>query len=100
MGGQKIMLYWLPRKRPWEKWFVGLTVEADQHSVGEGRWHRGRNRRQHTVYRRGRGFSIQGKVLGITSGSCRGQQGLVTTCKDSPNEAKCRRRREPNGSGA
>ena len=36
----------------------------------------------------------------ITSGSCRGQQGLVTTCKDSPNEAKSRRRREPNGSGA
>ena len=26
--------------------------------------------------------------------------GLVTTCKDSPNEAKSRRRREPNGSGA
>ena len=36
----------------------------------------------------------------ITSGSCRGQQGLVTTCKDSPNEAKNRRRGEPNGSGA
>ena len=36
----------------------------------------------------------------IMSGSCRGQQGLVTTCKDSPNEAKSRRRREPNGSGA
>ena len=36
----------------------------------------------------------------ITSGSCRGQQGLVTTCKDSPNEAKSRRRRELNGSGA
>src|SRR5262245_23084856 len=35
----------------------------------------------------------------ITSGSCRGQQGLVTTCKDSANEAKCRRRRERNGSG-
>src|SRR5215471_14951437 len=35
----------------------------------------------------------------IMSGSCRGQQGLVTTCKDSPNEAKNRRRREPNGSG-
>jgi len=35
----------------------------------------------------------------ITSGSCRGQQGLVTTCKDSPNEAKHRRKREPNGSG-
>ena len=35
----------------------------------------------------------------ITSGSCRGQQGLVTTCKDSPNEAKNRRRRELNGSG-
>src|ERR1700758_3995936 len=35
----------------------------------------------------------------ITSGSCHGQQGLVTTCKDSPNEAECRRRREPNGSG-
>jgi hypothetical protein len=50
-------------------------------------------------YRRGRGSSIQGKVLGITSGSCRGQRGLVTTCKDSPNEAKSRRRREPNGSG-
>ena len=35
----------------------------------------------------------------ITSGSCRGQQGLGTTCKDSPNEAKCRRKRELNGSG-
>src|SRR5262245_49970003 len=39
------------------------------------------------------------RLLEITSGSCRGQQGLVTTCKDSPNEAKNRRRREPNGSG-
>jgi len=28
------------------------------------------------------------RLLEITSGSCRGQQGLVTTCKDSPNEAK------------
>ena len=35
----------------------------------------------------------------ITSGSSRGQQGLRTTCKDSSNEAKCRSRREPNGSG-
>ncbi len=35
----------------------------------------------------------------ITSGSCRGRQGLGTTCKDSSNEAKRRRRREPNGSG-
>src|SRR5262249_49602340 len=35
------------------------------------------------------------RLLEITSGSCRGQQGLVTTCKDSPNEAKSRRRREP-----
>src|SRR4029077_3378252 len=35
----------------------------------------------------------------ITSGSSRGQQGLCTTCQDSPNEAKCRSRREPNGSG-
>ena len=40
------------------------------------------------------------RLLEITSGSCRGQQGLVTTCKDSPDEAKNRRRREPNGSGA
>ena len=40
------------------------------------------------------------RLLEITSGSCRGQQGLVTTCKDSSNEAKSRRRREPNGSGA
>jgi hypothetical protein len=39
------------------------------------------------------------RLLEITSGSCRGQQGLVTTCKDSPNEVKSRRRREPNGSG-
>jgi hypothetical protein len=34
-----------------------------------------------------------------TSGSCREQQGLGTTCKDSRNEAKCRRKRELNGSG-
>jgi hypothetical protein len=39
------------------------------------------------------------RLSGITSGSCRGQQGLVTTCKDSRNEAESRRRREPNGSG-
>ena len=39
------------------------------------------------------------RLLEITSGSCRGQQGLVTTCKDSANEAKSRRMREPNGSG-
>src|SRR3974377_2636596 len=39
------------------------------------------------------------RLLEITSGSCRRQQGLVTTCMDSPNEAKSRRRREPNGSG-
>src|SRR5262249_8039151 len=44
---------------------------------------------------RGRGGNIP-----TYSASCRGQQGLGTTCKDSPNEAKCRRRREPNGSGA
>ena len=25
----------------------------------------------------------------ITSGNSHGQQGLGTTCKDSPNEAKC-----------
>src|SRR5262245_22251869 len=43
---------------------------------------------------RGRGGNIP-----TYSASCRGQQGLGTTCKDSPNEAKCRRRREPNGSG-
>ena len=35
----------------------------------------------------------------ITSGSSREQQGLSTTCKDSPNEAKNRSRGEPNGSG-
>jgi hypothetical protein len=28
------------------------------------------------------------RLLEITSGSCRGQQGLVTTCKDSPNECQ------------
>ena len=33
------------------------------------------------------------------SASSRGQQGLRTTCQDSSNEAKCRSRREPNGSG-
>jgi hypothetical protein len=35
----------------------------------------------------------------ITSGSSREQQGLGTTCKDSRNEAKYRRKRELNGSG-
>ena len=68
--------------------------------TGEGRWRRGRNRCKHTEHRRGMGSSIQEKILELTSGSCRGQQGLVTTCKDSPNEARNRRRREPNGSGA
>jgi hypothetical protein len=49
------------------------------------------------VYRRGMGSSIQGQTLGITSGSCRGQQGLVTTCKDSPNEAKTEGGESPTG---
>ena len=35
----------------------------------------------------------------ITSGSSCEQQRLSTTCKDSRNEAKCRRKRELNGSG-
>jgi hypothetical protein len=57
------------------------------------------------VKNRMREFCTSGTVRGeggnilTYSESCRGQQGLVTTCKDSPNEAKCRRRREPNGSG-
>ena len=45
-------------------------------------------------------LASKNRLLDITSGSCRGQQGLGTTCKDSPNEAKSRSRREPNGSGA
>jgi len=53
-----------------------------------------------------REFCTSGTVRGeggnilTYSESCRGQQGLVTTCKDSPNEAKNRRRRESNGSDA
>ena len=81
--------------------FADQTREADPtFSLGKADDAVKGNRREHTVYRRGTGSSIQGKFSGITSGSCRGQQGLVTTCKDSPNEAKSRRRREPNGSGA
>ena len=37
-------------------------------SIGEGRWHRGRNRREHTVYRRGRGSSIQEQTVGDNVG--------------------------------
>ena len=36
----------------------------------------------------------------ITSGRTRWQQGLGATCKDSSNEAKNRRRGEPDGFGA
>jgi hypothetical protein len=36
----------------------------------------------------------------ITSGTSRWQQGLIATCKDSSNEAKGRRRGEPEGMGA
>jgi hypothetical protein len=39
------------------------------------------------------------RALSQPSGSSRGQQGLSTTCPDSSNEAKCRSRREPKGSG-
>src|ERR1700756_5521178 len=42
--------------------------EADPFSCGEGRWHRGRNRRKHTVYRRGRGSSIQVQTVGHNVG--------------------------------
>src|ERR1035437_11182927 len=35
----------------------------------------------------------------ITSGSSRGQQGLSTTCKDSPNEARKRSQGATTGSG-
>src|SRR5262249_24108998 len=33
----------------------------------------------------------------ITSGSCRGQQGLVTTCKDSPTRPKAEEGESPTG---
>ena len=35
----------------------------------------------------------------ITSGRSRWQRGLVATCTDSSNEAKCRSRGEPQGIG-
>ena len=38
--------------------------------------------------RRGMGSGITGKIRRITSGKSRWQQGLVTTCKDSLNEAR------------
>jgi hypothetical protein len=100
LGGRNITKYLQPRKHALREVVRGIDAGSRPTSFrGEGRWHRGRNRRKHTVYRRGMGSSIQGEILRITSGSCREQQGLVTTCKDSPNEAKSRRRRELNGSG-
>src|SRR5215470_11537004 len=67
LGGRNITEYLQPRKRACEKsLFAGQTREADPCLFGE--------RCKHTVYRRGTGSSIQGKVLRITSGSCRGQQ--------------------------
>src|SRR5215475_5449201 len=102
LGGRNITKYLQPRKSPCTKVvssgiiagsrptfplgkaddIVEETVESTRCTAGVG------------------DPASKNRLLEITSGSCRGQQGLVTTCKDSPNEAKCRRRREPNGSGA
>jgi hypothetical protein len=101
LGGRNITKYLQPRKLTCEKsLFADETREADpNHSMGKA---------DDTVEETGastrctagvRDPASKERLSEITSGSCRGQQGLVTTCKDSPNEAKSRRKREPNGSG-
>src|SRR5215831_14572494 len=69
LGGRNITKYLQPRKSPRTKSFKrGNCGKPTHFSIGEGRWHRGRNRREHTVYRRGRGSSIQEKTVGDNVG--------------------------------
>src|SRR5215475_13726675 len=90
LGGRNITKYLQPRKLACEKsLFADQTREADpNHLMGKA---------DDTVEETGAstrctagvwGPAFKERFSGITSGSCRGQQGLVTTCKDSPNEAK------------
>jgi hypothetical protein len=101
LGGRNITKYLHPRNMPCEKsLFADETREADPHpSVGKAddavEETGASTRRTAGVW----GPASKERFSELTSGSCRGQQGLVTTCKDSPNEAKHRRKREPNGSG-
>jgi len=102
LGGRNITKYLQPRKSP------AARSRFKRHSCGKPT-HFPLGKADGTVEETGASTrctagvgdpASKNRLLDITSGSCRGQQGLVTTCKDSPNEAKSRRRREPNGSGA
>ena len=102
LGGRNITKYLQPRKSP------AARSRFKRHSCGKPT-HFPLGKADGTVEETGASTrctagvgdpASKNRLLEITSGSCRGQQGLVTTCKDSPNEAKSRRRREPNGSGA
>src|SRR5580704_17511448 len=102
LGGRNITKYLQPRKSPRMK-FVSSGIAAGSRPTFP------LGKADGTVEETGASTrctagvgdpASKNRLLEITSGSCRGQQGLVTTCKDSPNEAKSRRRREPNGSGA
>jgi hypothetical protein len=94
------MKYLQPRKQSREKSSCGIKREADPILTG---------RRPMTLWKKQvsarsgtagvRDPASKERFSEITSGSSRGQQGLSTTCKDSSNEAKCRSRREPIGSG-
>jgi hypothetical protein len=69
LGGRNVTKYLQPRKSPRTKSFqAGSCGKPTHFSLGEGRWHRGRNRREHTVYRRGRGSSIQEQTVGDNVG--------------------------------
>ena len=100
LGGLNVMKCLQPRKlNPREVVIRGTKREADPlHSGGRPMaW-----RKKQVCALRGtagvRDQASEERFAEITSGSSRGQQGLSTTCKDSSNEAKCRRRREPKGS--
>jgi hypothetical protein len=100
LGGRNITKYLHPRNSPLREVVRGISAGSRPHL----RWGKADDAVEGTgastrCTAGERDPASKDGLSEITSGSCRGQQGLDTTCKDSRNEAKCRRKRELNGSG-
>jgi hypothetical protein len=101
LGGRNITKYLQPRKSPrTESFQAGKCGKPTQFSFGEGRWHRGRNRREHTVYRRGRGSSIQAQTVGDNVGRLPWAAGTGNNLQGLSKRGQKPKEERANGSGA
>ena len=89
LGGLNIKECLQPRKDPRERLCSRIKAGSRPYPFQGKADDTGEETGKRTLWdRRGMGPSIRGKIRRITSGRAIFQQGLETTCKDSPVEAK------------